>query len=206
MATFESVVESITPFVPEAPNPAIRQAFFDAYFEFCKATRYWVGDLYPTKTEVGEPLFYLDNASPGHARIYDVSVLSVDGHPLEAGDFHRAQPLSKRNQRPKYYNFRGQEAITLYPTPDREYTITGELILVPRNGTKIVDDDIYDNFGLGLRHGAIYTLTTMRNKPWSDPQQAAESLGHYTREMENARNLISGRDRKKIRVTSYGGI
>lgn len=206
MASMDDMIPKVAPFVPEAPNPAIRQALFDSYFEFCKNTRYWIGELYPTMTEVEEPEFYFDTTIPGHARVYDVHVLSIDNHPLEAGDFHRAQKLSTRSQRPKYYSFRGSNRATLFPTPDKAYEVTGEVILVPRSGTDVIEDQIFDNFEMGIRHGAIYTLVSMRNKPWTDPQQAQDSLGHYARDMENARNLVSGRDRKKIRVTSYGGI
>lgn len=206
MAKIDDMIGVVAPFVPEAPNPAIRQALFDSYFEFCKSTRCWIGELFPTMTEAEEPDFYFDTTIPGHARVYDVHVLSIAGHSLEAGDFHRAQALSNRSQRPKYYSFRGSNRATLFPTPDREYEVTGEVILVPRSGTDIIENDIYDNFELGIKHGAIYTLTSMRNKPWTDPQQAQDSVAHYAREMENARNLVSGRDRKKIRVTRYGGI
>lgn len=206
MASLTELVTKVVPYVPEAPNPAIKQAVFDAYFEFCKSTRFWVGSLYPTMTDIEEPELYLDLIIPGHARVYDILVLSIDGKALEAGDFHRAQALSDRSQRPKYYSFRGGDTITLYPTPDKEYKVTGEVILVPRSGTDTMNQVIIDNFEMGIRHGAIYTLASMRNKPWTDPQQAQDSLGHFAREMENARNLVSGRDRKKIRITSYGGL
>lgn len=209
MATIKEMVAMVAPFVPQAPNPVIEQKVLEIYYEFCRTTRSWRGEIYPFETIPGEPEIHIEALIPGNARLYDILVLSYDGAPLESGDFHRAQSLRLRMDKPgcpKLYDFQGGSTLKLYPTPDRVKNITGEVILVPRTGTEIIDQKIFDNYGYGLRDGIVSALSAMAGKPWMNIDQAQMTANNFGRVMDEAQALAEGRNQKKARVTSYGGL
>lgn len=207
MANIADFVPAVAALVPDAPNPAIKQQARDTFYEFCRQTRVWAGDIFPTDTTEGESTIFLSTVVPGNARVYEVLTLSRDRKPMEGGDFHRAQQLRLRETgRPRLFDHLPNDQLKMYPTPDKAYTLTGEVVLVPRKTSDVVEQWIFDDFEFGIRHGIIYALTSMINKPWTSPEQAQQSLGHFTREMDHARARAENRHQSKDRVVKYGGL
>lgn len=207
MASMDELVDSVAGWVPEAPNPVIKQACRDIYYEFCRQSRVIRGEVFPTDTQPGRAELSLDVMTEGNTRVYDILSLEVDGKPIDPGDFHRAKRLGLRDKgRPKLFDFGLRETMMLYPTPDKVYEITGEVILVPRRSTDTIDNDVYDNYAYGLRHGVIFELAGTPNKPWSDASQAEMSAQYYRAELENAMDTAQKRNQSQIRKTAYGGL
>lgn len=208
MAQLSELVAMVAPMVPEAPDPVIEEKAREAYYQFCRTTRAWKADVYPFMTVPHEAEVPVEVIIPGNARLYDILVLSYDNRPLDAGNFRRAQTPQLRDPgTPKYYDFRaGGTTIKLYPTPNRAKEITGEVILVPRMSTNVIDQRIFDDYWVGLREGTIFLLTSMTRKPWTDPEAAQLASAHFQREMAEAEDMADGRNRKKTRVTRYGGL
>lgn len=207
MPDISEVVQRVAAQIPAAPDPVIEDIVKMTYLDFCQETRVLRRRTDSLTVGAGTEFVTLDNLSCGELVVSEIITLSVNGKQIEAADYERALQKNAvgRPGVPRYFDRVPGRQIRLYPTTDREITLDGECYMEPGELVYEIDDFLYRRFGQGFRHGVIYNLTSMKNKPWTDDRQSAESFQFYQVALKKAEDYGKQNDQHKARVTRYGG-
>lgn len=162
--TPDYIVNRVRPSVSGCPTVLIDHAVNDAQRAFCRRTDLWRGELVPLSTKAGRDTVYLIPAEQGV--IVRVLELYVDGRELAT----EIRPESASGP-PRGYRRKDGDAVTLWPTPDDAYAITGRVSLQPAVGDA-APEWLLDDWFEAIQAGALYRLMSMPGRSWSQPQTA----------------------------------
>lgn len=154
---YTKLLPFVLPMVRNVPKASAVNALRDAAIEFCASTGVWQEDLDPVIILAGSTSGDMD--APTGAVIHRVvSVVGQDGYALTTGAYSTTR-----------------QTLTLIDAPKENITVNVRAVLKPSaTGTKI-NDDIAEEFGSDIAHGAIARLKAQSGAEWFDAQGSAVS-------------------------------
>jgi hypothetical protein len=197
MATvnWETFLPLITPEIPGCPHATIELNLAATAADFCARTHIWRAPLDLGTTQVDEAIYPVINTV--NVIIESVLWLLVDNRTLEHTDPRLINPEDlTRTGRPTHFWVESDKNIRLFFTPDDVYTLNGEVALKPSRLANGVDSWIYETWADVLVSGAIYRITRVPGKEWSNPEMAGAHKSLYEQGVTNARI----RDRRNVHM------
>lgn len=197
MATvnWETFLPLITPEIPGCPHATIELNLAATAADFCARTHIWRAPLDLGTTQVDEAIYPVINTV--NVIIESVLWLLVDNRTLEHTDPRLINPEDlTRTGRPTHFWVESDKNIRLFFTPDDVYTLNGEVALKPSRLANGIDSWIYETWADVLVSGAIYRITRVPGKEWSNPEMAGAHKSLYEQGVTNARI----RDRRNVHM------
>lgn len=181
----ESLFPLAVRFLPGVPSAMLCSALATSADTFLAHSHIWREDFGSFTTADGCSAYDLYAASP----IELVTHVFLDGYPLSAVDERQLGSTFylQRSGRPRYYRFRPTAELRLYPTPDKEYTVTGRAVLRSSRDATVVPDWLCQQYADAIVDGAVWQLARAGGTPWSDAALAATHKARFDREIANAR-------------------
>lgn len=199
----------ITPFVPNCPDFAIKDAVLATIQDFYRRTGEKVEDLPAYNIVAGQSLYTM---VASNAHIYDVEAVVFDGDGLDPATFPTLETRfgddwRNRSGTPEYYYIPSLDVIRLVLTPDT--SITGGLkisaVTYPSSTAVSFDDVLLEEHRDAIVNGAVGRLMIQAGKDWSNPQQGIAHIQLYDKMVwKHASRVAKGRVRARRRtVSSY---
>lgn len=182
--TWDDMVPSLAPFVGGAPDVTMRDALQASATNFLAQTHLWRDEFYPFETEAGVHTYEL-YAEAAIEMVEWVKISNTElGHTDVRGvDKNRIDD----DGRPTSFWVVEDRKIRLFPVPDEVYTVSGGVVLKPTKRSRGVDDWVASVWQDAIVSGAIYRLTQIPNKGWSDFQLAQYHKQLHDRAIANAK-------------------
>jgi hypothetical protein len=180
----------VLPDVFGCPEPMLDQALRETAREFCKRAKVWKKWSDSFLASGNQRLFEFD-VLPGSEVVAAVRA-SVDGedysvlgsHALPAGWQDEANGGVKDCT---LIHVNSKEFV-LYPKPNAGESIVLELALRPTMTATGVGDVVFEEFTEAIAWGTKYRLWTKPNKPWTNPQSAAQAKVEFEGYVHSAAN------------------
>ena len=182
--TWDSLIPSLAPFLPNVPDVSMRGALRDSAASFLAQTYIWRApfDPFETEAEVAQYGLYSD------AAIQAVLWVLVDG--LEVAQTE-SQMVSKSRRdntgKPKAFWVTRGSNIQFYPVPDKAYEVSGEVVLKPTRDARGVEGWVLDYWQDAIISGAIYRMAQIPGKDWTNAELAQYHKRLHDRAIANAR-------------------
>jgi hypothetical protein len=137
--------------------------------EFCKRSKAWRATLDPVKTVAKDNYIY-DFDRTREIEVVKLLSATLDGHPLDP-----LLPDQDDGRQRGILALNGREFV-LFPTPAAGLNVVAKAILAPSNTATGIDDKLYAEYAEAIAFGAKYRLFNTENKPYSNPQAAANNF------------------------------
>jgi len=199
--TWDKFYPYIQPHVPGCPEIVIQSHLQEAAAEYIGRSELWRIDLENDFTSKNTPDYEID--VPAGSKLENILVLYLDGQPLRrVTDRHFSLPNTVGSGAPTHYTIYQDTQIKFFPTPDKKYTFSGVGVLKPALAATGVEDWIFETHGRSIACGAIYKLTSVPGKEWTNPEAAMYYKGEFYKHMDDAK----GRDTRRVnlRVAAKG--
>ncbi len=199
--TWDKFLPYIQPHVPGCPEIVIKTHLQEAAAEYIGRSELWRFDVENDFTSKNTPDYEID--VPTGAVLENILVLYLDGQPLKrVTDRHFALPNTISTGAPSSYTIYQDTQIRFFPTPDKKYTFSGVGTLKPSLTATGVEDFIFETHGRSIACGAIYKLSSVPGKEWTNPEAAMYYKGEFYKHMDEAK----GRDTRRVnlRVMAQG--
>jgi hypothetical protein len=184
-AQFSTLINEISPFVPECPTPIIGSYVRKVVIDLCTQTGAWkvFADPVTLTTLVGAYSFALPSSvfsaevvwmeKPTLARADSTSVKDLDIFTL--ANFQSSftpWPDTNRLGEPAVLTQMSPQIFMVHPLPDTTttYTINMTLVLRPTVGASQWDSSLSNEFRDTIVHGALFFLLGMPKRKWRDSQ------------------------------------
>ena len=212
MASFESFMKDVLPYVPGCPDTVVENALRSSSIELCEKASVYTKELDPISTVAGIYEYGFDQ--PVGTRVDKIIWAIYDGKDLEA-----ITPRILENRKPKwrdsnskstpqYFLQQSPELFWLIPIPDT--TKSGGIImnvsLKPSRSSNNILTQVADDYRDGIIFGALYRLLRMPARDWSDPQAAADYSGLFRQTVEDAEIKARRADIGVGRKVTYSGV
>ena len=139
-----------------------------AVIDLCRKAKLWMVEDDPTAT-MARVRGYDVNVPSGTALV-EIKALYLDGVPLEASSDEYESSLDIGT--PRTYRQVTPDEVRLWPSPDREYLFTMDLLVAPSRTSTTFPSWIAERYHDAIVVGAKYRLLSMPAAPWSDIKQA----------------------------------
>jgi len=208
MATFNSLVKEILPYVPFCPDPLIESNLRSATIEFCERSKAYIHDMDPFNTVSG--VYEYDFDVPTGTQVHQVLLMTHDGQDMD--------PISPRSLELNYPDWRDktgnphvylQKSINLFwivPVPSGAKQVITSVALKPTRTSNNIDTEFSNNYRDGIIYGTLYRLLRMPGKEWTDVNAAREYLLQFNQEIQQAELRGRGGDLGVKRRVKYKGI
>ena len=191
MASFESFMKDVLPYVPGCPDTVVENALRSASIELCEKASVYTKELDPITTVAG--VYEYEFNQPAGTKVDKIIWGIYDGKDLEA-----ITPRGLESKKPKW----------LVPVPDT--TKSGGIILnvalKPSRTSNNIATEIADDYRDGIVFGALYRLLRMPSRDWSDPMAAADYAGMFRQTVEEAEIKARRADIGVGRRVTYAGV
>lgn len=167
------------------PLPLVEEAIRQAAIEFSQMSAVLRETLAPINVVADTVTYTLVSAETDQRPLF-ITYIAYDGDPINVITPEAADALSDEWRDPGYGtpNFCVQFArntLTLGSKP--EAGIAGGLkvsiAVYPKETATTMHDELLDNWGQHIGHGALARLYLMPNEPWSNPELATFHLGQF---------------------------
>ena len=209
MASFESLIKDVLPYVPGCPDSLIKNNLRSATIELCEKSKAYTYDLDPITTISGTYEYEFDQ--PSGTDVHQILWATYDGHDLD--------PISPRSLELNYPDWRdksGTPTVYLQKTPDTFWLVpvsnskkvNGLLLnvaLKPSRTTNSIDTNFSNDYRDGIIYGAVYRLLRMPSKEWTDPVAAADYFNLFQAQVADAELRGRGGDTGVKRTVKYKG-
>jgi len=207
MASFDSLIRDILPYVPGCPDSLIESNLRSATIEFCEKSRAYVHDLDAINTVSG--VFEYEFDQPTGTEVHQVLWATYDGHDLD--------PISPRSLELNFPDWRdrgGTPTVYLQKTPSSFWLVPvansdKELLmgvaLKPTRTSNSISTEFSNTYRDGLMYGAVYRLLRIPAKEWTDPSAAADFFGLFNEQIRLAELKGRGGDTGVKRTVKYKG-
>ena len=151
------------------PEPTVAQAVVDAAIVFCEDSMVIREVLDSITLEIGNGAYTLD--APQHQSITRVLNAWVDGVQIQVNPQDQVNPLRTATGPIQgcFTSRAGSEfALSVYPLPDKAYTLTVECALRPVRGATQLEDDLYELWVQPISDGAISRLASIPDQPYTN--------------------------------------
>jgi len=199
--TWDNFFPYVQPHVPGCPEIVIQTHLQEAAAEYIARSELWRFDIESDFTSKNTSDYEID--VPNGAVLENVLDLYVDGSPARrVSDRHFSLSNTRDNSTPSYFTIYQDNQIRFFPTPDRKYTFEGVGVLKPSLSATGVEDFIFETHGRSIACGAIWRLTIIPGKEWSNPELAM----YYKTEFYKHMDAAKGRDTRRVnlRIASVG--
>jgi len=209
MASFESLVKEILPYVPGCPDPLVQNYIRSATIEFAERSKAYVFDLDPITTISGVYEYEFDQ--PSGTDVHQILWMTYDGDDLD--------PISPRSLELNYPDWRDKTSLpqvylqknpsTFWVIPVPNSSVTNGLLLSvalkPSRTTSNIDTTFSNSYRDGIVYGTLYRLLRIPAKDWTDPRAASDYLNLFNQEIVQAELKARGGDLGVRRVVKYKG-
>lgn len=97
-------------------------------------------------------------------------------------------------------------SVILYPTPNTDGSLSGEVSIKPSRDAVSLDDVYMDRFFNIIVDGTLARLLSITAAPWFDSQTAAYHRSMFEAAIDDARRVANSDDMPKLRKLVYGGL
>ena len=209
MASFDSLVKDILPYVPNCPDSLIESTLRSACIEFAERSKAYVYDLDPITSISGVYEYEFDQ--PSGTDVHAILWMTYDGDDLD--------PISPRSLELNYSDWRNKTSVPqvylqknpstfwVIPVPGSAVTngIQLSVALKPSRTTSNIDTTFSNSYRDGIVYGTLYRLMRIPAKDWTDPAAAADYLGLFNQEIVQAELKPRGGDLGVKRTVKYRG-
>jgi hypothetical protein len=205
LASFESLVRDVLPYVPGCSESLIETNLRSATIELCEKSKAYTYDLDPITTVSG--IYEYEFDQPTGTDVHQVLWATYDGHDLD--------PISPRSLELNYPDWRdrgGTPTVYLQKTPDTFWLVpvpnsNNQLLLNvalrPTRTTNSIDTDFSDTYRDAIVFGTIYRLLRIPAKQWTDPMAAADYFNLFQEQVRLAELKGRGGDTGVKRTVKY---
>lgn len=182
--TWDEMIPSLAPFLPNAPRVSMRGALLASASNFLAKTYLWRAAFDPFETEPGVSDYGLFS----DALIESVLWLKVGNQAIPQTDsrFVDKSRIDKQAKPTAFWVVNGR-TVRFFPIPDGVHEITGEVVLKPSTKARGLEEWIVDAWQDAIVSGAIYRLAQIPGKDWSSADLAQYHKMLHDREIANAR-------------------
>ena len=207
MASFESLVKDVLPYVPGCPDSLIQTNIRSAAIELCEKSKAFTFDLDPITTISGEYEYEFDQ--PSGTEVHQILWATYDGNDLD--------PISPRSLELNYPDWRDitgtptvylQKTVNtfwLVPVPNDGKELLVNVALKPTRTTNNIDTEFSNTYRDGIIYGTIFRLLRIPQKEWTDPIASADYFNLFQAEIADAELKGRGGDTGVKRTVKYNG-
>ena len=188
MASFESLVKDVLPYVPGCPDSLIQTNIRSAAVELCEKSKAFTFDLDPITTISGEYEYEFDQ--PSGTEVHQILWATYDGNDLD--------PISPRSLELNYPDWRDKtgtptvylqktvNTFWLVPVPNDGKELLVNVALKPTRTTNNIDTEFSNTYRDGIIYGTIFRLLRIPQKEWTDPIASADYFNLFQAEISDA--------------------
>ena len=188
MASFESLVKDVLPYVPGCPDSLIQTNIRSAAIELCEKSKAFTFDLDPITTISGEYEYEFDQ--PSGTEVHQILWATYDGNDLD--------PISPRSLELNYPDWRDKtgtptvylqktvNTFWLVPVPNDGKELLINVALKPTRTTNNIDTEFSNTYRDGIIYGTIFRLLRIPQKEWTDPIASADYFNLFQAEISDA--------------------
>ena len=210
MASFDSLIKEILPYVPGCPDSVVESNLRAAAIEFCEKTKAFVKDLDPISTVSSTYEYEFDQ--PTGTAVHSILWMIHDGDDLD--------PISPRSLELNFPDWRDRSAIprvylqknadTFWVIPIPNASITNGLYLSvalkPTRTASNIDTSFSNDYRDGILFGSLYRLLRIPSQDWSDPNASADYLSLFSEQVRTAELRARSGDLGVRRLVKYKGV
>ena len=203
MATYDSLVKEILPYVPGCPDSLVETNLRSATIELCEKSRAYTFDLDPISTVSGT--FEYDFDQPTGTDVHsgnDLDPISPRSLELNFPDWRNRSAI------PRVYLQKTPDTFWLVPVPNSSATdaIQLSVALKPTRTASSISTDFSTDYRDAILYGALYRLLRIPSRDWTDAPAAADYLGLFTQQVKEAELRGRGGDLGVKRLVKYKGV
>ena len=188
MASFESLVKDVLPYVPGCPDSLIQTNIRSAAIELCEKSKAFTFDLDPITTISGEYEYEFDQ--PSGTEVHQILWATYDGNDLD--------PISPRSLELNYPDWRDKtgtptvylqktvNTFWLVPVPNDGKELLINVALKPTRTTNNIDTEFSNTYRDGIIYGTIFRLLRIPQKAWTDSIAASDYFNLFQAEISDA--------------------
>ena len=188
MASFDSLITEILPYVPGCPDSLIETNLRSATIELCEKSKAFTFDLDPITTISGAYEYEFDQ--PSGTEVHQILWATYDGHDLD--------PISPRSLELNYPDWRDKtgtptvylqktvNTFWLVPVPNDGKELLVNVALKPTRTTSSIDTEFSNTYRDGIIYGTIFRLLRIPQKEWTDPIASADYFNLFQAEISDA--------------------
>jgi hypothetical protein len=188
VASFESLVKDVLPYVPGCPDSLIQTNIRSAAIELCEKSKAFTFDLDPITTISGEYEYEFDQ--PSGTEVHQILWATYDGNDLD--------PISPRSLELNYPDWRDKtgtptvylqktvNTFWLVPVPNDGKELLVNVALKPTRTTNNIDTEFSNTYRDGIIYGTIFRLLRIPQKEWTDPIASADYFNLFQAEISDA--------------------
>ena len=210
MASFNSLVKEVIPYVPGCPDTLILNNLRSATIELCEKSKAFVFDLDPITSISG--VYEYDFDQPTGTDVHQILWATYDGEDLD--------PISPRSLEVNYPDWKDKSSIPqvylqktpntfwIVPIPSSTKTSAIQLsvALKPTRSSNNIDTTFSNDYRDGIIYGTLYRLLRIPAKDWTDPAAARDYLSLFNEEVKQAELRGRGGDLGVKRLVKYRGV
>ena len=205
MASFDSLITEILPYVPGCPDSLIETNLRSATIELCEKSKAFTFDLDPITTISGAYEYEFDQ--PSGTEVHQILWATYDGHDLD--------PISPRSLELNYPDWRDKtgtptvylqktvNTFWLVPVPNDGKELLVNVALKPTRTTSSIDTEFSNTYRDGIIYGTIFRLLRIPQKEWTDPIASADYFNLFQVEIADAELKGRGGDTGVKRTVKY---
>jgi hypothetical protein len=184
LETFNTLTNEIALDVPGCPDFLIAKEIKKAAIQFCEESKVY------SYTATGVTV--VDDNSllpvlPAETRFSHITNIKVDGKPVypkSKNDFFSVTDDAKTG-RPQYF-YEEAGVIYFYPTPNDAYGVKINAVIKPSRNATGIEAHILDDWLEAISQLAIFNLTTMPERTWTDANIAKKAMTIYQQQLSKA--------------------
>ncbi len=210
MASFESFMKDVLPYVPGCPDTVVENALRSSSIELCEKAAVYTKELDPISTVAG--IYEYEFNQPAGTKVDKIIWAIYNGEDLEAitpRGLEGQNPKWRDNQAtPKHFIQQSPDLFWLVPIPDT--TLAGGIVmnvsLKPSRSSNNIATEVADDYRDGIVFGALYRLLRMPARDWSDPIAASDYAGLFRETVQAAEVKARRADIGVGRKVVYSGV
>ena len=198
----------------KCPTPVLQTAYVTAVRDWCAQTR-WLITTVPGMTTIGEQLYSL-GAEP-LLEIIGIKAMSITFSPSPSGPeqtlpVHVGDPESwnpnHQPSMPRAYAYVPEGQFSLFPVPDKVYTLTATVQISPTENAREVPAILMPKWSSVFEAGALSQLLAVPGEPWTNEREADRygrifSSGVSNGKADTQRSYNTGAQRVRPRPFIY---
>ena len=210
MASYESLIKEILPYVPGCPDSVVESNLRAATIEFCEKTKAYVQDLDPITSISGT--YEYDFGQPTGTSVHSILWMIHDGEdldPISPRSLELNYPdWRDRSSTPQVYLQKNADTFWVVPVPNSKITNSIQLsvALKPTRTTNNISTSFSNDYRDGIIFGTLYRLLRIPSRDWSDPLAASYYLGLFGEQVAAAELRARSGDLGVKRSVQYRGV
>lgn len=210
MASFESFMKDVLPYVPGCPDTVVENALRASSIELCEKAAVYTRELDPISTVAG--IHEYEFGQPVGTKVDKILWAIHDGEDLEAispRGLESQNPKWRDNtSTPKHFIQQTPDIFWLVPVPDttKSNAVILNVSLKPSRTSNNISTQIADDYRDGIIFGALYRLLRMPARDWSDANAARDYAGLFAGTVQEAEIKARRADIGIGRKVAYSGV